>query len=241
VITVWFLFGGLARQYLWILLFFLMEPGVSSTSPKFIVVHLFCYLCSRSLISFSVLLLHTCRSYLVTPNFIHYKYTAKLRYRSAMKPCSYLLPTRTQKHAVPAAGIGMPLSRRLGDAAERVQGRRGVHGRGVIHAAGLRRLDAVVHQRAALQLVVVLAHAVGDLQLLLVYVGPNVLKPAHVSQLLIQPARVDPAPRKNSAPRACRMQTAAERIRDSLPYPELKRKRPKVAKKILDWRAGCTK
>jgi hypothetical protein len=34
------------------------------------------------------------------------------------------------------------------------------------------------------------------------------------------------------------MQTAAERIRDSLPYPELKRKRPKVAKKILDWRAA---
>jgi hypothetical protein len=60
-------------------------------------VHLFCYLCSRSLISFSMLLLHTCRSHLGTPNFIHYKYTAKLQYRSAMKPCSYLLPTRTQK------------------------------------------------------------------------------------------------------------------------------------------------
>lgn len=207
-------------------------------------VHLFCYLCSRSLISFSMLLLHTCRSHLGTPNFIHYKYTAKLQYRSAMKPCSYLLPTRTQKARRTGGGnrdATVQVSRRLGDAAERVQGRRGVHGRGVIHAAGLRRLDAVVHQRAALQLVVVLAHAVGDLQLLLVYVGPNVLKPAHVSQLLIQPARVDPAPRKNSAPRACRMQTAAERIRDSLPYPELKRKRPKVAKKILDWRAGCTK
>lgn len=172
-------------------------------------------------------------------------YTPKLRYRSSMKAGSYLLPTRTQKHAVPAAGIRMPRcpwTRRLGDATERVQGRRGVHGRGVIHAAALRCLDAVVHQRAALQLVVVLAHAVRDLQLPLVYVCPDVLEPAHVSQLLIQPAR-HPNPVKFSAPRACQMKTAPDhRTRDCLlSYPELKRKRPKVAKKSLDWRAGCTK
>ena len=159
-----------------------------------------------------------------------------------MKPGSDLLPTRPQKHAVPAAGIGMPVSRRLGDAAERVQGRRAVHGRGVIHAAALRRLDAVVHQRAALQLVVVLAHAVRDLQLPLVYVRPHILQPAHVSQLLIQPAAQTPNPVNFLLPPSAQMKPAGDRTRESsLPYPELKRKRPKVAKKSLDRSAGCTK
>jgi hypothetical protein len=50
-------------------------------------------------------------------------------------------------------------------------------------------LDAVVHERAALELVVVLANAVGDLQLPLVDVRPHVVEPAHVPQLLVRPAR----------------------------------------------------
>lgn len=69
-----------------------------------------------------------------------------------------------------------------------MQGSGGVHGRGVEHAAPLVRLDAVVHERPALELVVVPAHQLRNIQLRLPHVRPQVLQAAHIPQLAIQPS-----------------------------------------------------